>query len=154
MTAGRIARGLLIALMILVVGAFLLASTAAVGYSLVARDLPRPSELRGRASSFETARIYDRNGQLLYALADPNAGNRTYVPLDRISPLLVQATIATEDKRFYENPGFDVLALTRAIVTAAREQQAVAGTSTITQQLVRAVLLLSLIHISEPTRPY
>ena len=141
MTAGRIARGLLIALMIFVVGTFLLASTAAVGYSLVARDLPRPSELRGQASTFETARIYDRNGQLLYALADPNAGNRTYVPLDRISPLLVQATIATEDKRFYENPGFDVLALTRAVVTAAREQQAVAGTSTITQQLVRAVLL-------------
>ena len=141
MTAGRIARGLLIALMIFVVGTFLLASTAAVGYSLVARDLPRPSELRGQASTFETARIYDRNGQLLYALADPNAGNRTYVPLDRISPLLIQATIATEDKRFYENPGFDVLALTRAVVTAAREQQAVAGTSTITQQLVRAVLL-------------
>ncbi len=141
MTAGRIGRGLLIALMVFVVGAFLAASTAAVGYSLVARDLPRPSELRGRASTFETARIYDRNGQLLYALADPNAGNRTYVPLDRISPLLVQATIATEDKRFYENPGFDVLALTRAIVTAARDQQAVAGTSTITQQLVRAVLL-------------
>ena len=34
-----------------------------------------------------------------------------------------------------------MLALTRAVVTAAREQQAVAGTSTITQQLVRAVLL-------------
>ena len=141
MTAGRIGRGLLITIMVLVVGAFLLASTAAVGYSLVARDLPRPSELRGRASSFETARIYDRNGQLLYALADPNAGNRTYVPLDRVSPLLVQATIATEDRRFYENPGFDPVRLVGAVVQAAREQQAVAGTSTITQQLVRAVLL-------------
>ena len=141
MTAARIARGLFIAVLALVVGAFLLASTAAVGYSLVARDLPRPSELRSRASSFETARIYDRNGQLLYALADPNAGNRTYVPLDRISPYLIRATIATEDKRFYENPGFDVLALTRAVVMAAREGEAVAGTSTITQQLVRAVLL-------------
>ncbi|MBP6788160.1 MAG: transglycosylase domain-containing protein [Candidatus Promineofilum sp.] len=141
MTAGRIGRGLLIALMILIVGAFLLASTAAVGYSLVARDLPRPSELRGRASTFETARIYDRNGQQLYALADPNAGNRTYVPLDRISPLLIQATISTEDQRFYENPGFDVFALTRAVVMAVREGEAAAGTSTITQQLVRAVLL-------------
>jgi 1A family penicillin-binding protein len=141
MTAGRIGRGLLITLMVLIVGAFLLASTAAVGYSLVARDLPRPSELRGRASTFETARIYDRNGQLLYALADPNTGNRTYVPLDRISPLLVQATISTEDQRFYENPGFDVLALTRAVVMAVREGEAAAGTSTITQQLVRAVLL-------------
>ena len=137
MTTGRVGRGLLITFMILVVGAFLLASTAAVGYSLVARDLPRPSELRGRASTFETARIYDRNGQQLYALADPNTGNRTYVPLDRISPLLIQATISTEDQRFYENPGFDVFALTRAVVMAVREGEA-----------------LSLIHISEPTRPY
>ena len=141
MTTGRVGRGLLITFMILVVGAFLLASTAAVGYSLVARDLPRPSELRGRASTFETARIYDRNGQQLYALADPNTGNRTYVPLDRISPLLIQATISTEDQRFYENPGFDVFALTRAVVMAVREGEAAAGTSTITQQLVRAVLL-------------
>lgn len=141
MTAGRVMRGLLITLLVLFVGALLAASAAAIGYSLVAGDLPRPTELRDRASTFETARIYDRNGQLLYALADPNAGNRTYVPLGRISPFLVQATIDTEDKRFYENPGFDVIALVRAVVMAAREQEAIAGTSTITQQLVRATLL-------------
>ena len=141
MTAGRIGRGLLMTLLILFVGGLLVASAAAIGYSLVAGDLPRPTELRDRASTFETARIYDRNGQLLYSLADPNAGNRTYVPLDRISPALIQATIATEDKRFYDNPGFDVFALVRAVVMAAREQEAIAGTSTITQQLVRATLL-------------
>jgi 1A family penicillin-binding protein len=137
----RVLRGLGIGFLAVVVLGFLFASLAAIGYSLVARDLPRPSELRDRASTFETARIYDRNGQLLYSLADPNAGNRTYVPLDRISPLLIEATIATEDRRFYENPGFDVFGLTRAVIEAVREQEAVAGTSTITQQLVRAVLL-------------
>lgn len=141
MTAGRIFRGFLITLLAIFVGALLLASGAAIAYSLVARDLPRPTELRNRASSFETARIYDREGQLLYALADPSAGNRTYVPLSRISPWLIQATIDTEDRRFYENPGFDIAGLTRAVIMAAREQEAVAGTSTITQQLVRATLL-------------
>ncbi len=141
MTVGRVLRGLLVTLLVLFVGALLAASAAAIGYSLVAGDLPRPTELRDRASTFETARVYDRNGQLLYALADPNEGNRTYVPLDRISPYLVQATIDTEDKRFYENPGFDVIALVRAVGMAAREQEAIAGTSTITQQLVRATLL-------------
>ena len=141
MTVGRVLRGLLVTLLVLFVGALLAASAAAIGYSLVASDLPRPTELRDRASTFETARVYDRNGQLLYALADPNEGNRTYVPLDRISPWLVQATIDTEDKRFYENPGFDVIALVRAVGMAAREQEAIAGTSTITQQLVRATLL-------------
>lgn len=141
MTIGRIFRGLSITLLAVFVVGLLLASGAAIVYSLVARDLPRPSELRGRASTFETARIYDREGQLLYALADPNAGNRTYVPLSRISPYLIQATIDTEDRRFYENPGFDVVGLTRAVIMAAREQEAIAGTSTITQQLVRATLL-------------
>ena len=141
MTAGRFMRGLFITLLVVFVGGLLFASAAAIGYSLVAGDLPRPTELRNRASTFETARIYDRNGQLLYALADPNAGNRTYVSLDRISPFLVQATIATEDKRFYDNPGFDIIGLVRAVVMAARDQEAIAGTSTITQQLVRATLL-------------
>jgi penicillin-binding protein 1C len=119
----------------------LAASGAAIVYSVVASDLPNPTELRDRASSFETARIFDRNGELLYAQADPNAGNRTYVPLSQISPYLIQATIATEDKRFYENPGFDIIGLTRAVIDAAVNREAIAGTSTITQQLVRATLL-------------
>ncbi|MEZ4518475.1 MAG: transglycosylase domain-containing protein [Chloroflexota bacterium] len=125
----------------LIVLTLLAASTAAIGYSLVARDLPNPAELRERASDFETARIYDRTGQLLYAPADPNAGNRIYVPLDQISPYLIQATIATEDKRFYENPGFDPIGLTRAVIQAVLDQEEIGGTSTITQQLVRALLL-------------
>lgn len=141
MTIGRLFRAFSVVLLIIFVGGLLLASTAAIAYSFVARDLPRPSELRNRASTFETARIYDREGQLLYALADPNAGNRTYVPLDRISPWLIQATIDTEDRRFYENPGFDIIGLARAVIMAASEQEAIAGTSTITQQLVRATLL-------------
>lgn len=141
MTIGRIFRGFLITLLAVFVGALLVASGAAIIYSVVARDLPRPSELRNRASTFETARIYDRDGQLLYAMADPSTGNRTYVPLSHISSWLIQATIDTEDQRFYENPGFDVIGLVRAVVMAARDQEVVAGTSTITQQLVRATLL-------------
>ncbi len=130
---------LLVAMIVLTL---LAASSAAIGYSLVARDLPNPAELRERASDFETARIYDRTGQLLYAPADPNAGNRIYVPLAQVSPYLTQATIATEDKRFYENPGFDPIGLSRAVV-AGRDQPGrdCGGTSTITQQLVRALLL-------------
>ncbi|MCZ7667176.1 MAG: transglycosylase domain-containing protein [Chloroflexi bacterium] len=54
---------------------------------------------------------------------------------------LIQATIATEDSRFEENLGFDPIGLTRAILQAVREGESPAGTSTITQQLVRAVLL-------------
>ncbi|MCA9935173.1 MAG: transglycosylase domain-containing protein, partial [Anaerolineales bacterium] len=52
-----------------------------------------------------------------------------------------EATIATEDARFYTNPGFDPIGIARAIVQAAQEREFVSGASTITQQLVRALLL-------------
>ena len=138
---GCMSRLALIATVLGLVGLMLFVFGAAVGFRLIARDLPSPAELEARASDFETARIYDRNGNLLYSLADPTTGNRTRVALDQISPYLIQATIATEDARFYENPGFDPLSIGRAIYQAAGEGEFVSGASTITQQLVRAVLL-------------
>ena len=113
----------------------------AIGYISIARQLPSPTELRGAASTFETARIYDRAGNLLYSLADPNAGNRTYVPIAQIAPDLINATIATEDSRFYTNPGFDLVGIARAVWQATQEGEFVSGASTITQQLARALLL-------------
>ncbi len=133
---------IIIASIILAIGGVALAVIgAALGYQSIASDLPEPTQLLEQASDFETARIYDRDGNLLYSLIDPNAGDRTRVTLDQISPHLVNATIATEDSRFYENPGFDPIGIARAIVEAAREQELMGGASTITQQLVRAVLL-------------
>lgn len=124
-----------------VVGFTLVVAASAISYSAIARTLPPPSELRASTSTFETVRIFDRNGNLLYSQADPNTGNRLYIPLDQISPHLINATIATEDSRFYENPGFDIFGITRALMQATQNDGYIAGTSTITQQLVRAVLL-------------
>jgi len=139
--AGCLRRAALLGLILGIAGFAIAVAAAAIGYSLIARTLPNPAELRARASDFETARIYDRDGNLLYSLADPNMGNRTYVPLTRIAPALINATIATEDARFYENPGFDIFGIGRAVIQAAQEREFVSGASTITQQLVRAVLL-------------
>ncbi|MDX1413198.1 MAG: PBP1A family penicillin-binding protein [Candidatus Promineifilaceae bacterium] len=139
--SGCIVRLFLFALIAGVVVLMLSLAGATMGYTAIARTLPPPSELSSRVSSFETVRIFDRNGALLYSQADPNTGNRLYIPLDRISPHLINATIATEDSRFYQNPGFDVFGIARAIMQAAREGESIAGTSTITQQLVRAVFL-------------
>ena len=138
---GCITRLILFTLIAGVVFVMLSIAGGAIGYTIIARTLPSPSELGSRVSTFETVRIFDREGNLLYSQADPETGNRLYVPLDQISPELIRATIATEDKRFFENPGFDVVGITRAVLQAARNQEPVAGTSTITQQLVRAVLL-------------
>ncbi|MGE5124015.1 MAG: transglycosylase domain-containing protein, partial [Acidobacteriaceae bacterium] len=110
-------------------------------YYNIAATLPGVADLQQRASTFETTRIYDRNGDKLYEILDPNAGRRTFTPLSKISPVMVAATIATEDKSFYSHPGFDWTAIVRAFWQNIREGETVSGASTITQQLARNLLL-------------
>jgi len=138
---GCLVRALIV--LIFVAVAVGLLGTAAVVYEYyrIAATLPSVSDLRTRASQFETTRILDRNGDLLYEILDPNAGRRTYIPLAEISPNLVAATIATEDKDFYTHPGFDPLAILRAFWENLTSGETVSGASTITQQLARALLL-------------
>ena len=118
------------------VGSFLV-----VQYFSIAASLPSVEDLRANASQFETTRILDRNGGLIYEIIDPNAGRRTFVPLDEISPYLIAATIATEDKDFYTHPGFSPLAIARALWQNYTSGQIISGASTITQQLARVLLL-------------
>jgi 1A family penicillin-binding protein len=110
-------------------------------YYSIASTLPEVGDLRARSSQFETTRILDRNGQELYEILDPNAGRRNYIPLSQISPNLVAATIATEDKEFYSHPGFDLFAMIRALWQNYWGGEIVSGASTITQQLARALIL-------------
>jgi penicillin-binding protein 1C len=110
-------------------------------YYQIAATLPSVSDLQQRASTFETTRIFDRNGDLLYEILDPSAGRRTFITLDKISPIMVAATIATEDKSFYSHPGFDWTAIVRAFWQNYKEGGTVSGASTITQQLARSLLL-------------
>jgi len=137
---GCLLRGLI---MLIFLGAALGMIAVAYGiyeYYTIAASLPSVEDLRQHASQFETTRILDRNGDLLYEILDPNAGRRTYVPLSRISPDLVAATLATEDKDFYTHPGFDPYAILRAFWQNLTSGETVSGASTITQQLARALL--------------
>ncbi|MFN3742141.1 MAG: transglycosylase domain-containing protein [Anaerolineales bacterium] len=132
---------LIAALFVLVLGLIIGASFFMYQYYSIARTLPDVEDLRQRSSQFETTRILDRNGNLLYEILDPHAGRRTYVPLSKISPLLVAATIATEDKGFYTHPGYDIFAILRALWQNYTQGEIVSGASTIPQQLARALLL-------------
>jgi penicillin-binding protein 1C len=109
-------------------------------YYNIAATLPSVADLQKKASTFETTRIFDRNGGLLYEILDPSAGRRTYITLDKISPYMVAATIATEDKSFYRHPGFDWTAILRAFWQNYRGGGTISGASTITQQLARGLL--------------
>jgi penicillin-binding protein 1C len=139
---GCFARILVLALFAVVLLSIIVGSGLLYSYYSIARTLPSVEDLQNRASQFETTRILDRNGNELYQILDPNAGRRTYVPLDKISPAVLAATIATEDKDFYNHPGFDPVAILRALWENYRTGgQSGGGASTITQQLARALLL-------------
>ncbi len=103
-------------------------------------DLPSPDKLYERVAAPST-RIYDRQGRLLYEILDPHGGAHTPIPLAQIPPACVNATIATEDAGFYQNPGVDAWAIARAVWINLRGGEVLSGGSTITQQLARNLLL-------------
>lgn len=110
-------------------------------YFSIASSLPSVEDLKSKAAQFETTRIVDRNGALLYEIIDPNGGLRTYMPLEKISPYMIAATLATEDKDYYSHPGFDPIAIARAMWANYTSGGIVSGASTLTQQLARSLLL-------------
>jgi len=105
-------------------------------FVFMAKDLPRPDRVV-RREGFAT-QILDRNGKLLY---DVYAGEkRRPVDLASLPSYVKEATLAIEDKDFYRHKGFDWRGILRAaysIVVRRRLQ----GGSTLTQQLVKTVLL-------------
>ena len=97
-----------------IAGLFLLAGLGLSGaYWFFTKDLPSVDNLS--AIKFETTRIYDRYGNLLYEMYDPNQGKRTYVTVDQLPKNLISATIATEDKSFQQNTGVDPEGIMRAL---------------------------------------
>jgi penicillin-binding protein 1A len=79
--------------------------------------------------------VYAADGSLLGAI--PAERNRQPVTLAQMSAWVSKATIAIEDRRFYEHGGLDYEAIIRAAVRNLEEGEIVQGGSTITQQLVR-----------------
>ncbi len=131
-----------------IVAAAVLVGTTGLGamlgvYAYYAKDLPDPKQIEADQDQFETTKLYDRTGQhLLYEIFDPHRGDRTVVPLDQIPLYLRQATIAAEDRSFYENIGINPRGLLRAFWSNLQggDLQGQGGSS-ITQQLVKLVLI-------------
>lgn len=80
--------------------------------------------------------VLDSHGAVLQR--DVGEGLRIPVALDEVAPIMVSATLATEDQRFYSHPGVDPLAVARAASAFPDERS---GASTITQQLARRLYL-------------
>lgn len=107
---------------------------AAVAFWLLPRIIPHAP----LSSRFGTSTaVYDATGGLLRLTVAPDDRYRVWVPLDRISPLLIEATLLQEDRHFRLHPGVDPAALARSAwqtyIAGGRRQ----GGSTITMQLAR-----------------
>jgi len=130
-------RRLLVA-MAVCVGLTLAAGWGVYGWLLA--DLPPLDDLH-RYSGALSSKVYDRYGRLLYEIPPPYGGFHTPVALSEVPEALRQAIVATEDARFYQNPGIDFKAILRSAWWNLRSGHIISGASTITQQLARNLLL-------------
>jgi len=86
-----------------------------------------------------TTRIYDKNGEKIASIF--NKKHRYYASYEEIPPRIIEALVAIEDTTFFEHPGINIDAIFRAAIKVVKAGKAVEGASTITQQLVKNVLL-------------
>lgn len=111
---------------------------AVIVLPLMAFTLPTPDSVV-RREGFST-KILDRNGKPLYDIFEEE--RRTAIKIEEMPDYLKQATIAIEDKNFYNHDGFDILGTLRGLSRFFTRGYAQGG-STLTQQLVKNVLLTS-----------
>jgi penicillin-binding protein 1C len=88
----------------------------------------------------ESTTVLDRSGEVLYEARAGDGNRAEWLSADRLPPVLVDATIAAEDRRFWTHPGIDPMALVRATVRNVRSRRVVEGGSTITQQVAKLLL--------------
>lgn len=83
-------------------------------------------------------KIYANDGKLISEFGEER---RTPIPLNQVPKDLINAVLATEDRRFYEHPGVDFRGLLRAGVTLLTNSSIKQGGSTITMQVARNFFL-------------
>ncbi|WP_436756887.1 transglycosylase domain-containing protein [Streptosporangium sp. V21-05] len=82
--------------------------------------------------------LLDRNGK---RFAQFYTENRTVVTLAQVAPVMRDAIVAIEDSRFYEHAGLDIKGTLRALVTNTKAGEVRQGGSSLTQQLVKNILV-------------
>ena len=106
-------------------------------YHVYKKDLPSLSQLHNIEPSLIT-KIYSADGKVIKEFYTER---RILIPLERLPPHLIDALLATEDRRFFKHWGVNLLALGRAFWNNLWEWRWAQGASTITQQLARTLFL-------------
>ena len=132
------------------VGAGLIAGAlvALGGYAYFSRALPSVSTLRDYQPP-QTTRVYDRNRKVIGEIFTER---RTVIPMTDVPRNVVLSVLAAEDADFYEHEGLDYTGILRAVGRDILEGRAAQGGSTITQQVVKLMLLTPERTISRKVR--
>src|SRR4051812_15353211 len=108
-------------------------------YNKAVADLPDYTRLKGLKLPGATV-ILDGKGRRFTEVFEPNQ-RRIWVPLAQIPAHVQKAFVAAEDKRFYEHHGIDERGLIRAFIGNLAQSGRPQGGSTITQQVVKNLLV-------------
>lgn len=82
--------------------------------------------------------MYDKDNKSFY---EGNNGSKKWVKLNEISDYLIKATLYSEDKNFYNHPGFDIPRIIKSTFVNLKEKDLKEGASTISQQYARNLFL-------------
>ena len=110
---------------------FILIVLAYIGLYIYAKSMPK-LEIKS-ANSFY---LYDNEKQMLKA-----DNSNDWISIKEISPNLIDATIAIEDKNFYKHQGFDYLRIVKAMLINIKNGYNSQGASTISQQFAKNLFL-------------
>ena len=110
-------------------------------------DIPQLDPVRQAKHLQKDGIIYDSTGHRVLARL-VGSESRKIIPSDEIGPVMKQAIVAIEDKRFFEHRGVDVRGIVRAVWQDVQNKKVVQGGSTITQQFVKNAYLTSKRSIS------
>ena len=119
-------------------------------FAWFSRGLPDPAKVQ-RKTGFSTE-IVDRTGKvILYDVFTDQ--DRKFTPLVEVPDYLKKATIAIEDKDFYNHQGFDPMSVLRILKNVVLKKRLIGG-STLTQQLVKMILLTNERSVSRKVREF
>ena len=119
-------------------------SNASIGYFRALPDYITLGQQPQRNTIFA-----NRDGQPVH-IATIYDQDRQEVGWDAVSQFLKDATIAGEDRRFYEHGGIDPQSIVRAVVGNVAENDITSGSSTISMQLVKNLLIQRSLQIADP----
>ncbi|MBU2547420.1 MAG: penicillin-binding protein 1C [Proteobacteria bacterium] len=121
-------------------GAVALLAVVCLGLALYqGLDLLADPLAGGRPTYQPSIRVEDRQGRLLREFLSSRETRSQWIALNQMSPHVVGAALAAEDRRFFSHPGLDPLALVRAVWMNIEAGRVVSGASTITMQLARVL---------------